>query len=198
MAEMQELENKQRQAGLLTEDAAPIKLALNAPVIPEVKEDKPTSETAPARPRMAFGDDDEDDENDPKKKKRALVKLEYEGDEDGLSEAERIAKRNAKLLEVKARVPRDRRRLWATPIEWAAVGEVSVTKKGEELIGSQLLIREKIRPFVHGKMRDLLGEVDEDLADFVLENLRNKKGPNRLVEDLEPVTQIPNFHFGLN
>ena len=36
-------------------------------------------------------------------------------------------------------------------------------------------------------MKDLLGEVDEDLVDFVLEHLREKKGPGSLVDGLEPV-----------
>ena len=40
MAELVELEEKQRAAGLLTEDAAPIRLALNAPIVPEAKEEK--------------------------------------------------------------------------------------------------------------------------------------------------------------
>jgi len=38
-------------------------------------------------------------------------------------------------------------------------------------------------------MKDLLGEVDEDLADFVIEHLRDKKGPDDLVEGLEPVSR---------
>ena len=49
------------------------------------------------------------------------------------------------------------------------------------------MIRDKIQPFVKDKMRDFLGEVDEDLADFVLENIRDKKAPEELVDGLEPV-----------
>lgn len=36
-------------------------------------------------------------------------------------------------------------------------------------------------------MRNLLGEVDEDLADFIFEHLREHKGPDNLFDDLEPV-----------
>lgn len=50
-------------------------------------------------------------------------------------------------------------------------------------------MEQKIKPFVRNKMKDLLGEVDEDLADFVLEHLRDKKGPDELVDGLEPVSR---------
>jgi hypothetical protein len=49
------------------------------------------------------------------------------------------------------------------------------------------LLNDKIRSFVHGQMRNLLGEVDEDLADFIFEHLREHKGPDNLFDDLEPV-----------
>jgi hypothetical protein len=49
------------------------------------------------------------------------------------------------------------------------------------------LINRKIRSFVHNQMKELLGEVDEDLADFVLEQIREKKRPDNVVDGLEPV-----------
>ena len=44
---------------------------------------------------------------------------------------------------------------------------------------------------MRNKMKDLLGEVDEDLAEFVLEHLRDRKGPDDLVDGLEPVRESP-------
>ena len=123
MAEMVELEVKQRAAGLLTEDAAPIRLALNTMTRPEPK-DEARPDFVPSKPSMAFGGDDEEEEEAKKKSKRTLVKLEYEGD--GLTEAEQLAKRNAKLLEIRNGLPRDRKRLFAAPVEWASLSEVSV------------------------------------------------------------------------
>lgn len=119
---MAELGEKQKQAGLLTEDAAPIKLNINPPIFPEIKkEEKPTIEISKVRPGITF--EAEEEEEDPaKKKRRTLVKLEYEGD--GLSEAEKVAKRNAKLLEIRAQVSGERKRLWVLNIEWAAINEV--------------------------------------------------------------------------
>jgi RNA-binding protein 25 len=118
LIEMSQLEDKQREAGLLSEDAVPIRLALQNPAT-EVKE-----EVLPAKPKptLTFDGDDEEDEA-AKKKTRTLVKLEYGGD--GLTEAERLAKRNAKLLELRSDIPRDRRQVWTIRIEWAAINEVS-------------------------------------------------------------------------
>ena len=175
--EMAELEEEQRKRGLLTEDAAPIKLALGSR--PTVQEEKKPE--IHVKPTVAFDEEDEV-ENDPSRKKRGtFVKLDYDEPPKGedISEAERIARRNAKLLEIKRDVPNDRRRLWHTRLEWEAI--------------TQNLIQDKIRPFVHGKMKALLGEVDEDLADFVLEHLRDRKGPEELTEGIEPVSCLSLF-----
>lgn len=37
------------------------------------------------------------------------------------------------------------------------------------------------------KIDGFLGEVDEDLVDFCVEHVREKKGPDELVDGLEPV-----------
>jgi RNA-binding protein 25 len=116
LVDMAEMEGKNRQAGLLTEDAAPIRLALKT-ALPEVKEEVPSK----PKPNVTF-DGDEDEEDAAAKKKRTLVKLEYDGG--GFSEAEQVAKRNARLLEIRASIPRDRKSIWSLRIEWAAVNEV--------------------------------------------------------------------------
>jgi RNA-binding protein 25 len=125
MAEMAELEARQKARGLLTEDAPMIKLALEK--APEVKkEDKPEP---PPRPKAAFGENDDDDESGPKKNKRTLVKLEYDESDRRLevvNEAEQAARRNAKLLEVRNGIPRDKRRLWSYEIIWDAMTPVSL------------------------------------------------------------------------
>jgi hypothetical protein len=121
MEEMAQLEQEQKKAGLLTEDAAPIRLNIAAAAVPVVTKKVEEAETVKPKPKIAF-EGDEDEENEANKKKRTLVKLEYGGD--GLTDAEKIAKRNAKLLEIKGEIPKDRRRLWATNIEWAAISEV--------------------------------------------------------------------------
>lgn len=52
------------------------------------------------------------------------MRLDEEEEGDGLNEAEKRARRNARLLDVKKGVPNDRRSIWKFPVEWAAVGEV--------------------------------------------------------------------------
>jgi RNA-binding protein 25 len=123
MAEMAELEARQKARGLLTEDAPMIKLAIDAPP-PTVKEDKPEP---PPRPKAAFGEGDDDEmDGGPKKVKRTLVKLEYDGGMgiENVNEAAEAARRNAKLLEVRNGIPRDKRRLWDFDIDWEAMTPV--------------------------------------------------------------------------
>ena len=38
-------------------------------------------------------------------------------------------------------------------------------------------------------MKHFLGEVDEDMVDFILENLRDRKGPQDVIEGIEPVSR---------
>lgn len=38
------------------------------------------------------------------------------------------------------------------------------------------------------KIKASLGEADEDLLDFVLENIRDHKRPNDIIDGLEPVS----------
>ena len=41
-------------------------------------------------------------------------------------------------------------------------------------------------------MKESLGDVDDDLVMFVIEHLKDRKGPSKLVEGLEPVRVL---HF---
>ncbi|WVQ71288.1 hypothetical protein IAR50_000814 [Cryptococcus sp. DSM 104548] len=173
MAELKELEETQRARGLLTEDAAPIRLALSAAAPPpQPKEEK--KPVPQARPGVQF---DEDEDENPAKKRRTFVKLDDDdmanGGEAGLSEAEKMARRIAKLVQIKKEVPGDRRGLWRVSVEWAAIND--------------RLMQSKIKPFINAKITDYLGELDVDLADFVLEHLQGKKGPDELIDGLEPV-----------
>lgn len=163
-AELEARENKGRQIGLLTEDAAPIKLAIAAKAVPEpVVEKKPLP--APAPPALALGDEEE--ENVVHKKKRALVKLEYE---QSLDQAEEEAKAKARLLAITKQLP-ESTRAFDESIDWRAIAKV----------------RTKIDAFVQRKIREALGEVDEDLAQFVMEHIEARKGPEELVDELSPV-----------
>ena len=49
------------------------------------------------------------------------------------------------------------------------------------------MIDTKIKPFVADKIKASLGDPDEDLVDFVLENIRDRKRPEDIIDGLEPV-----------
>ena len=52
----------------------------------------------------------------------------------------------------------------------------------------QRVIDTKIKPFVGEKIKSSLGEADEDLVDFVLENIRDRKRPEDIIDGLDPVS----------
>jgi RNA-binding protein 25 len=56
------------------------------------------------------------------------------------------------------------------------------------------MIDRKLEPLVKRLMENFLGELeDDDLVMFVLEHLKDHKGPQKLVEGLEPVRPLSNF-----
>ena len=55
----------------------------------------------------------------------------------------------------------------------------------------QQLVDRKLEPVIKRKMTEYLGELeDDDLVMFVVEHLKDKKGPQKLVEGLEPVSNL--------
>lgn len=48
----------------------------------------------------------------------------------------------------------------------------------------------KLEPLIHRKIEEYLGEIDDDLVMFVIEHLKDRKGPAKLVEGLEPVRAL--------
>lgn len=120
MAEMVTLEEKQRQAGLLAEDAAPVKLAIVTDAVAEPKEEKAASLQPHRRPAMALGDDEDD--AGIQKRKRALVKLEYEQE---LDEAEEQARRKSRLVEISRQVPSSKHSVFDSQVEWDMLSHVS-------------------------------------------------------------------------
>ena len=54
------------------------------------------------------------------------------------------------------------------------------------------MIDRKLEPLIKREMTKYLGELeDDDLVMFVLEHLKDHKGPHKLVEGLEPVRVLP-------
>lgn len=54
------------------------------------------------------------------------------------------------------------------------------------------MIDRKLEPLVKRLMTKYLGELeDEDLVMFVLEHMKDHKGPLKLIEGVEPVSIVP-------
>ncbi|CAO3673690.1 unnamed protein product [Rhizopus stolonifer] len=124
--------------------------------------------------KNTLGGIDEDDEEENRKKRRVLVPLDYSdiekrqySDEEEMTTEERTAMVK-RLIDS---IPSSQNELWNYRVKW------------EEL--DENLIEQKLRPFVSKKIFELLGMEEEDLVNFVLKFIREKKGPNELVSELE-------------
>jgi RNA-binding protein 25 len=113
MEEMRATQEEQKRAGLLVDDAAPIKLNVLA--------SKPIANTAtlstqgPApEPRVVFGPEDEEDIII-KKKRVPLVELDFIVDGEKAKE---------KLENLRTQVTRDKDALWKAKIRWEAISDV--------------------------------------------------------------------------
>ena len=63
------------------------------------------------------------------------------------------------------------------------------------LTKSQGMIDRKLEPLIKRLMTKYLGELDDDdLVMFVVEHLKDHKGPHKLVEGLEPVSRDEEAH----
>lgn len=118
MKEMADLEAKQRAAGYLFDDSAHIKVAIGG--TGSAATTTPSGALKPKATTAAFGADDDEDVG---KKKRTLITLD---DSDGLTPSQREERNREKLKALRDQVPKDKSALWATPIAWDSVTEVSL------------------------------------------------------------------------
>ncbi|KAF8993497.1 hypothetical protein BDQ17DRAFT_1252830 [Cyathus striatus] len=164
MDEMNSLADEQRKAGLLLDDGAPLKLNVSI-AQPTSKEKEPSAKEK----TTVFGQDDDEEDDGIKKRKVPLVKLDF-------SVAESSEKARERLENIKESVPKDKETLFKAKVRWDGL--------------SDSLIDRKLEPLVKRQMEKYLGELeDDDLILFVLEHLKDHKGPHKLVEGLEPVLE---------
>ncbi|CEG67300.1 hypothetical protein RMATCC62417_03750 [Rhizopus microsporus] len=124
--------------------------------------------------RNTLGGVDEEEEEESKKKRRVLVPLDYSDiDNRQYSDDEEmtVEERTARLKKLIDSIPSSQNELWNYRVRW------------EEL--DEPLIEQKLRPFVSKKIYEILGMEEEDLVNFVLKFIREKKGPDELVSELE-------------
>ncbi|CCM03728.1 uncharacterized protein FIBRA_05874 [Fibroporia radiculosa] len=169
MDEMQALQEEQRKAGMLLDDGAPVKLNVSLAATAA-----PKSETT-AKEKAVFGQEEEE-EDGIRKRKAPLPKLDL---------AEGGEKARERLEMIKTSVPRDKETLFKAKVRWDGL--------------SDIMIDRKLEPLVKRQMTKYLGELeDDDLVMFVLEHLKDHKGPQKLIEGLEPVLEEEAMEFAIS
>ncbi|KAI1788866.1 hypothetical protein LXA43DRAFT_974590 [Ganoderma leucocontextum] len=159
MDEMQALQEEQRKAGMLLDDGAPVKLSVSLAQTGQ-------KEGAPKEKAAVFGQEEEEEEAI-RKRKVPMPKLDL---------AEGGEKAKERLDKIRGEVPRDKETLFKSKVRWDGV--------------SDNMIDRKLEPLVKRQMTKYLGELeDDDLVMFVLEHLKDHKGPHKLIEGLEPVLE---------
>ncbi|KDQ62138.1 hypothetical protein JAAARDRAFT_450133 [Jaapia argillacea MUCL 33604] len=163
MEEMQALQEEQRKAGMLLDDGAPVKLNVSG-LVPQGKDSK---DGVKEKVVTVFGGEEEEDEA-VRKRKVPLVKLDFSAQEGD--------KAKERLERIREAVPKDKETLFKAKVRWDGLSDMVVDRKFE--------------PLVKRQMTQYLGELeDDDLVMFCLEHLKDHKGPQKLVEGLEPVLE---------
>ncbi|KAI6015418.1 hypothetical protein PISMIDRAFT_30794 [Pisolithus microcarpus 441] len=172
MEDMQALAEEQRKAGMLLDDGAPVKLHVSLNPAPVKTE--PSQKEAKA---TVFGQEEEEEEGGIKKRKAPLVKLDFSA-----AEGEKAKER---LETIKQSVPHDKETLFKAKVRWDGLTDMMIDRKFEPIIKHQMV--------------KYLGELeDDDLIMFVVEHLKDHKGPQKLVEGLEPVLEEEAQEFVVN
>jgi hypothetical protein len=162
MQELSAIKSESKDQGLLSEDAAPVRLALAA---------VPKAEPAPrAAPPLAGVTLEGDEEEEVRRKHKTFVKLDDDA-KAGMSTAERAALRNAQLLDIRATIPADRAGLFALAYD---VDEAT--------------IKRKLVPFINARLMDYLGEADADVVEVILEAIRGRMSGPDMVDEFEGVS----------
>ncbi|KAJ7831432.1 hypothetical protein B0H13DRAFT_2371454 [Mycena leptocephala] len=168
MGEMQALAEEQRRAGLLLDDGAPVRLSVSLGPL-AARADAAARDKESGREGV-FGAE-EDEEEATRKRKVPLVKLDFSAAEAG-PEATR-----ERLEGMKPNVPTDREALFKAKVRWDGMTDSMIDRKFE--------------PLVKRLMTQYLGDAEEaeELIMFVVEHLKDHKGPAKLTEGLEPVLE---------
>ncbi|KAF8158439.1 hypothetical protein B0H34DRAFT_656642 [Crassisporium funariophilum] len=161
MDEMQALVEEQRKAGLLLDDGAPVRLNVSIAA--------PTAKEPAGKEKTTVFAHDEEEEDRLNKRRAPLVKLDFSVAESGEQTKERLER-------IRQSVPHDKESLFKAKVRWDGLTDLTIDRK--------------LEPLVKRLMMKYLGEMEEeDLIMFVLEHLKDHKGPQKLIEGLEPVLE---------
>jgi RNA-binding protein 25 len=115
MEEMRATQEEQKRAGLLVDDAAPIKLSVHGSKPNATATSGGAHGTTGAESRVVFGQEDEE-EAIVKKKRVPLVELDFVVDGEKAKE---------KLETLRKQVTKDKDVLWKAKVRWEAISDVS-------------------------------------------------------------------------
>ncbi|KAF9982314.1 hypothetical protein BGZ75_006288 [Mortierella antarctica] len=120
----------------------------------------------------------DDDEEKASKKRRVLVPVKYDDDEgDAVNKANANGiDKEKKAEEIKAllqSIPAEAQGLWSWPIQWKYVSQ-----------DHGRILKDKIRPFAAKKVFELLGDQEDELTNFIMEHIQQRKPPQELVDEL--------------
>ncbi|KAF8975315.1 hypothetical protein BGZ46_009214 [Entomortierella lignicola] len=132
----------------------------------EFEHDDDDKEVKKRRVLMPFKYGDDDTESESKKSNGSV----NGGPELSAEEKEKMEKEMKALIQL---IPADAQGLWNWEIQWQYVFE-----------DNSLILNEKIRPFASKKVVELLGVQEDELTNFVIEHIRQKKPPQELVDEL--------------
>lgn len=170
MDEMQALQDEQRKAGMLLDDGAPVRLNVSI-AAPQATKPEPGAKEK----TTVFGPEEEEEEG-LRKRKVPMVKLDL---------AESGEKTKERLEKIKTTVPSEKETLFKAKVRWDGL--------------SDSMIDRKLEPLVKRLMTKYLGELeDDDLVMFVLEHLKDHKGPVKLIEGVEPVLEEEAVEFTIS
>ncbi|KIN96504.1 hypothetical protein M404DRAFT_162883, partial [Pisolithus tinctorius Marx 270] len=179
MEDMQALAEEQRKAGMLLDDGAPVKLnvSLLGPAPVNKLEPRAQKEVVKGAAAVFGQEEEEEEEGGIKKRKVPLVKLDFSA-----AEGEKAKER---LETIKQSIPHDKETLFKAKVRWDGLNDMMIDRKFE--------------PIIKHRMVKYLGELeDDDLIMFVVEHLKDHKGPQKLVEGLEPVLEEEAQEFAIN
>ena len=125
MEQIRAAQEEQKKAGLLVDDAAPIRL--NVALATKPAQVAAAAQSTPAKPRVVFGQEEED-EIVVKKKRMPMVELDLFVDGEKAKE---------KLESIRKQVPKEKDALWKAKIRWEAVSDVGFSS----LLGPLLIRR---------------------------------------------------------
>lgn len=94
----------------------------------------------------------------------------------GKQEEEKKAVQIKVAQQILEKIPSDKETLFAMEINW-------------ELVKEKDIINNRLRPYIEKKIIEYLGETDEDIIEFICEQIEGKVDPNELIEQLKSVIE---------